>query len=509
MTRGLIMKSKRKSQSSSRPSPKASKPEVNQDRLSIGVPGLDDVLTGGLLPRCAYLLKGGPGCGKTTIGLHFLTTGQQNGERVLYISLSEPEPQLRRNASRLGLDLAGVDFLDLSPSPEFFAKVESYDIFSPAEVEREPMTLQIVEAIEKHQPQRVFLDSMTQFRYLSTDVFQYRKQATSFLRFLVNQGATVLFTSEGTPDLPDDDLKFMSDGVIELEYSPEGRTVSITKLRGSSFVPGAHSLRLGDRGMTVYPRILSTKIRRDFVAEPMSSGVPELDELLHGGLERGTVTIITGPTGAGKTTLGLQFIKECSGRGERSVVYTFEEGADTLMNRCGEINIPVRNMVDRGVLKVVQVETRYSPDEFAHMVRRDIEEHERKIVMIDSVMGYSMCTRGSDFTEQLHRLGMFLKGMGVTLILINEVESITGDFQATDGKVSYISDNIIFLRYLELNGELRKAIGVLKKRAGDFEKTLREIEITRYGLKLGKPLTGMRGLLSGSPEQVGHNQPSA
>ena len=224
--------------------------------------------------------------------------------------------------------------------------------------------------------------------------------------------------------------------------------------------------------------------------------------MLHGGSERGTVTIITGPTGCGKTTLGLQFIKEASGRGERSVVYTFEEGADTLMNRCNEINIPIRSMVERGVLSLMQTESRYTPDEFAHLVRRDVEEHERRIVMIDSVMGYSLSMNGRDFTSHLHGLGMYLKNMGVTLLLINEVEAITGDFQATDGKVSYLSDNIIFLRYLELNGQLRKAIGVLEKRAGDFEKTLREIEITRYGLKVGRPLTGLRGLLTGRPEFV-------
>ncbi len=477
--------------------------EPSNAKLSVGVEGLDEILKGGFRPRNAYLVKGGPGCGKTTLGLHFLTTGSKNNERVLYISLSEPENQLRENAIGLGFDLTGVDFLDLSPSPEFFAKVERYDIFTTAAVERDPMTMQIVEAIEKIRPERVFLDSMTQFRYLSTDVFQYRKQATAFLRYLVNHGATVLFTSEGTPDIPDDDLKFMSDGVIELELTQEGRTLKISKYRGSGFLPGRNAMRLGDQGMLVFPRLLSTRIRRDHVAEPLSSGIPELDELLHGGIERGTVTILTGPTGVGKTTLGLQFIKESSGRGERSAVYTFEEGADTLMNRCGEISIPVRDMVDRGILTLVQVEDRVSADEFAHMVRCDVEEHERKIVMIDSVAGYAMCVRGEDdFTSQLHRLGMYLKNMGVTLILINEVENITGDFQATDGKVSYLSDNIIFLRYLELDGHLRKAIGVLKKRAGDFEKTMRQLKITKYGLKVGDPLTGLRGLLTGKPEVV-------
>lgn len=470
-------------------------------RLSTGIVGLDEVLQGGFVPGRAYLVRGGPGTGKTTLGLHFLTAGAANGEKTLFITLGEPEAEIRKNAEAMGFDLSGVRFLDLSPTPEFFVEVETYDLFSPAEVEREPTTRRIVEEVEKLQPSRVFIDAMTQFRYLATDPFQYRKQVLSFLRFLAEQGATVLFTSESSAEAPDEDLQFLADGVIHLEFAPDGRTLSVTKFRGSDFRSGYHAMRLSEKGMEVFPRLVPEDYRREFVPETISSGVPELDELLHGGLERGTVTIITGPSGVGKTTLGLVFMKEAAGRGERSVVYTFEEGVETLLARCEAINIPVHAMMERGTLNVVPIEAlRYTPDEFARLVRHEVEEEGSRLVMIDSISGYRLSLRGKDLVSHMHALCKYLANMGVTVLLINEVEHITGEFRATEVGISYLADNIIFLRYLEMGGELHKAIGVLKKRLSDFEKTLREYEITRYGVKVGTPLTGLRGILSGTPE---------
>lgn len=281
----------------------------------------------------------------------------------------------------------------------------------------------------------------------------------------------------------------------------EGRIVYVTKLRGAAFRGGRHAFRLTAQGMEVFPQLIPAEHGRSFMVETISSGVPELDELLHGGLERGTVTIITGPTGAGKTTLGLVFMKEAAGRGERSVVYTFEESAETLLGRSQAINIPVQVMMERGTLLVTRVEPlRYSADEFARLVCREVEERQTRIVMIDSIAGYRLSIRGEDLLSRLHALCQYLNQMGVTTLLINEVEAITGQFQATELGISYLADNILFLRYLEIQGELRKAIGVLKKRLSDFEKTLREYEITRYGIKVGRPLTQLRGLLSGQPE---------
>ncbi|ETW94388.1 MAG: recombinase RecA [Candidatus Entotheonella factor] len=471
--------------------------------MSTGISGLDDILGGGLFNGEVYLVRGGPGTGKTTLGTHFLTAGACGGESVLWITLSEPEVKLHQHAGRQGFDLRDVTFLDLSPTAEVFAETSTYDIFASANVERDPLTQRIIDQMDTLQPSRVFIDSMTQFRYLSTDAFQFRKQTLAFLRFLTDRGATVLVTSEGTPEIPDDDLQFICDGVFNLANAPEGRHVHVSKFRGSGFRSGDHTIRLGQHGMTVFPRLVPEGQRHEFVSEPLSSGVPELDELLHGGLEQGTISIITGPTGAGKTTLGAQFIKEAAGRGINAIIYSFEEGINTLKTRCEAINIPIGAMAERGTLSLSQVEPlRYTPDEFAYEARRDIEREDRRIVMIDSISGYSLAMHGRDLISHLHALSMYLKSLGITVLLINEVETVTGEFRATDVGVSYLADNVVFLRHLEINGEMRKAIGVLKKRAGNFEKTLRELEITRYGLKVGQPLSGLRGILSGTPEFI-------
>ena len=289
---------------------------MNLARLSTGIAGFDEILIGGLIPKRAYLVRGGPGCGKTILGLHFLSAGLNQDDKSLYITLGEAAEQIKTNGAILGFDTKAIDFLDLSPGADFFTQVQTYDIFSPAEVEREPTTQRIIETVESLKPKRVLIDSMTHFRYLCTDDFQFRKQVLSFMRFLLETGATVLFTSESSPEAPDDDLQFISDGVIHLNNSPEGRNISVTKFRGSDFLSGLHSLRLTSKGIQVSAKLQPKLFKQEFILETISSGVPELDELLHGGIERGTVTILTGSTGVGKTTLGLQFMKEAAGRGE-------------------------------------------------------------------------------------------------------------------------------------------------------------------------------------------------
>jgi circadian clock protein KaiC len=253
--------------------------------------------------------------------------------------------------------------------------------------------------------------------------------------------------------------------------------------------------------MEVYPRLVPGSHERHFEPELIPSGIAELDEMLGGGIERGTITILSGPSGVGKTTLGIQFMKEAASRGERSVVYAFEEQRDTLLHRCDGIGIPVRAMLGEGQLSVMEVEPlRFSPGEFALMVRREVEERNARIVMIDGIAGYQLTLAGDDLVTHLHALGRYLQNMGVTVLLMNEVSGITGDFEATEAGISYLCDNLVFLRYLEIDGELRKSVGVLKKRLSGFSRNIREFEITCDGVLVGEPLTGLRGVLTGTPE---------
>jgi len=468
--------------------------------VSTGISDLDAITYGGFIPGKSYLVRGGPGTGKTILGMHFLSSGIAEGEKALFITLGEPKSQLCANAKSFGFDVSEIEFLDLGPESTFFTEMKTYDFFSSAEVERDPTTKKIIETINTVQPSRVFIDSMTHFKYLSNDSFQFRKQVLSFLRFLLESGATVLSTSEASSEAPDEDLQFLVDGIINLSFERKKRIIEVSKFRGSDFVSGLHAMRITSEGLKIYRTLVPEDHHREFKLESISSGLPEFDKLTHGGLERGTISLITGPSGTGKTTLGVQIMKEAAERGERSVVYTFEESLDTILNRSESVNIPVNEMLEQGTLSVVKVEPlEYTPSEFADMVREEVEKMDTKIVMLDSLSGYKVSLQGEDLTAHVHALCKYLSNMGITVLLINETQYLTGDFRATDVGISYLSDNIIFLRYLEIYGQMRKAIGVLKKRLSDFENTLRELEITSQGIKIGGPLTNLRGILSGIP----------
>ncbi|XGI83545.1 ATPase domain-containing protein [Halorutilales archaeon Cl-col2-1] len=473
-------------------------------RISTGIEGLDEVMGSGLISNRSYMVRGVPGTGKTLLCMEFLTANPDSSS--LFVNLSQSEESLREDAESFGFDLSNVEILDLSPSRDEFGD-EQYSIFSPGEVETDEYTQKIIDELDERSPDRVVIDPLTQFRYLSQDTYQFNKLVLSFFGYLKGIDSTVLFTSQKTEQRPDDDLQYLSDAIISLDYSDEGRTVEVTKYRGSDFRSGRHSMKIDDEGMTVFPRLdLGFETRDSLTGEKVSSGVPEVDTLLGGGIERGTVTIISGPSGVGKTTSGAQFMKEAAGRGEKAVIYMFEERKASFLHRAESINMPLREMVENGSLELKEVEAmETTPDEFANQVRTDVEEG-AEFVMIDGVTGYKrMMTRSNkstDLIDEMHKLGRFLSNRDVTTFLISEIKDVTGDFSATAEHVSYIADNIIFLRYLEMSGEMRKAIGVLKKRAGSFERMLREFMITEYGVKVGEPLTGLRGILTGTPEFV-------
>lgn len=485
--------------------------DADTTRLSTGVDGLDDVLHGGLIPERGYMVAGRPGTGKTILGIHFLVAGRDRGEDCLYVHLEEDEADIRANAASLGFDLDGIEFLDLTPDGDV-ASDTRYDVFTPGEVEGDAVTDAIQARIDAASPTRVFVDPLTHFRRLATDEEQFRVQVLDLMGRFTDAGATVLFTSQATATTPDDDLQFLSDGTIELARMDGDRTITVPKFRGSDSASGHHGLRITGEGLVVSPILTPGNTTARFTNETISSGIPEVDDLLHGGIERGTITLLSGPSGVGKTTLGTQLMEEAASRGERSVIYTFEETRDTLFTRCDALGIPAREMEAAGTLSVEPVEAlQRSASEFAAMVRHEVEAEGARIVMIDGIDGFRLSIRGpnADMERELNSLGRYLKNRGVAVVLVDSVGTITGDFQPTSQGVSYLADSIVFLRYLEMRGELRKAIGVLKKRTSGFERTLREFEITTDGIVVGEPLTNLRGILSGTPEFVTDDGPDA
>lgn len=483
--------------------------------VSTGVSGLDEVTDGGLTVHRSYLLRGGPGSGKTTLTEQFLLAGAAMGESVLYVSLTSPEAEVRADAALTGLALDAVAVLDLSPPSASLAEGDVDELLTADDAHHPSMVHSILTAASEQRPRRVVVDSMTHLREDAEDADEFRRHTVALIRALTGLPATVMFTSESGSQNPDDDLQFLADGVISLEASGQRSRITVSKLRGTAFRRGAHSARLATGGLQVFPRLepewhappapddpssaAGSGVRRPF--EHLGFGVPELDEMVHGGLVRGTVTLLSGPSGVGKSTLGGQFVQEAAGRGERAAALLFDEDAATFVHRCESLSIPVDRMIEQGTLVLHPIEpSAYSPDEIAAMVRDEVENHHTSVIMLDSISSYRFAVADDDkLGPHLHALANYLRRWGVAGLLIDEVPALTGAFQISEHQVSYLADTVMFLRYLELRGGLRKAVGVLKKRTGEFDADLRELSFTPYGIKVGGPLTQLQGILSGIP----------
>ena len=473
---------------------------TGQQRIQTGVPNAETVLNGGLLPESATLVRGTPGAGKTIFGLHFLTA---SSEPAVYINLGEPTAYLERTAAQFGLETNHIEFLDLSPSGAEFQGDQSYDLFESGEVETTPMVEKIRQTVDTVEPTRVLIDPVTELRYLAPDERQFRTQVLSLIDFLKSKGATVVLTSQAAASVTDDDLQFLVDSVLSLESTAERRTLTVPKFRGSDSRRGPHTVTIDDTGMQLWPTLNPSAHYREGELSTLSSGVDELDSLLGGGMTTGTVSFLTGPTGVGKTTTGVAFLAEAARTGQRAVLYAFEESRRTLFARAEAIGIPLEAYADDGLLTVEGIGTdELTVDEFTHRIRTEVERKETDVVMIDGVSGYERAFRGmgGDPARELIKIGRYLRNMNTTGIVVNEVHQITGDFRATEHQVSHLADDIIVLRHVEYRGELRKVIGVLKKRTSDFESTLRTLEITDQGLTVGEPLTNLRRILTGTPD---------
>jgi len=475
---------------------------METSRVPSGIRGLDEILRGGFVEGLSYLVRGGPGSGKTQIGLHFLTEGARLGERVLFVSLENSEELLQAAFASLPYDFERIAFVSLVQRAEKSGEV--YSLFSPSDLEQDSQMNGLMAAIDQHKPQRLFVDGFSQMRLLSPNEFQFRRQVLSLLAHCYEQGITTVFSSEVSGDIGDVDLQAMTHGVITLRLSVEtGRTLEVSKTLGSAYAEGRHGMTLTSEGVKVFPRLVPIEHGRAFTHDSMPSGIPALDKMLGGGIERGTVTMITGPNGVGKTTTGLQFMIEAARRDERSVLFTFEEERAPLLARAEALGQPVRALIEAGSFQVVAVEPLLlSVDEFTWMVRAEVDAGTR-MVMLDSLSGFRMSLKSADMVERLHALTKYLERVGVTVLIVNQMEKIiSADLSVTDYGVSYLADNILLLRYVEMGSEIRRTIGVLKKRMGDFEKTLREFTISEQGLQLGEPLVGMQGLLTGLPSKA-------
>jgi len=480
-------------------------PEVNPERLGSGVPGLDEVLDGGFLPGRSYLVLGTPGTGKTILALQWLREGLSRGERVLYLTIGEPSAGIIRNVESLSWGVDDIPFVDALPVTSRTAR-EEYSFLSPAEVEGSEVWNRIHDTVEEHAPDRLVLDSLTNLRHLSVDDFQFRRQILDLFARLAERDGTTLATFDAIEHQREAVVAMAVDGVIRLDRkSSPSRTVGLRSLevekqRGSDYLSGEHAFEIDADGLRVFPHRIEQAAAAALDGRLLASGVPQLDQLLRGGVPRGTTTLVTGPTGIGKSTLSTSFLVSGLNEGMRGTVYSFEEPRAMFFERSRGVGLDLDPWIENGSLKFRFINPlEVYPDEFLADVRHDIEAESRNFLLIDSLRGYRqvMAEFGSELAH-LKNLLTFSLSRQATVFLLYEMERITGDLMATEMGMSHLVDNVLLLRYAERSGHITRVLGCLKKRLGPFEPELREYEITENGLSVGDRLDYMEGILTGA-----------
>src|SRR5690348_5252268 len=306
--------------------PHAAQRAAYNDISATGIVGLDDILCGGLTPYRLYLIEGVPGSGKTTLALQYLLEGARHGEPVLYVTISETEEELRAMAKSHGWSLDGVTIRELVPPEESLQPAEQYTMFHPAEVELSETTRTILSDVERLKPARLVFDSLSELRLLAGDSLRYRRQLLALKQFFRGRRCTVLLLDDLTSAGRDLQVQSIAHGVILLEqltpeYGTDRRRLRVLKHRGRAFRGGYHDYLIGIGGLRVFPRLVAQEHRADRPGERFSSGVERIDQLLGGGVERGTSTLIVGAAGTGKSSLAAQFVCAAATRGQRSVMF--------------------------------------------------------------------------------------------------------------------------------------------------------------------------------------------
>ncbi|MFC4932340.1 ATPase domain-containing protein [Massilia sp. GCM10023247] len=475
--------------------------------MSTGVAGLDDILAGGLTPQRIYLVEGSPGAGKTTLGLQFLLDGVAKGESGLYITLSETAAELSAVAASHGWSIEGFSVFELAGDQALDIDAQQ-SVFHPSEVELGETTRNVMNQVDRLKPVRVVFDSLSEMRLLAQNPLRYRRQILALKQFFGARGCTVLLLDDKT-SASDQHLHSIAHGVISLEqiakeFGKERRRVNIIKMRGIRFRGGYHDYNLDTGGITMFPRLVAAEHMRDFTPEVSSSGSQGFDELLGGGLVRGTNTLIVGPSGIGKTTLSARCLLSAMERGEKAAFYLFDEGLGTFFARSAALGMDLRPYAENGQLNLQHIDpAELSPGEFAQKLRDAVEVDGVRFIVIDSLNAYLQAMPGEQYlTLQMHELLSYLNQQGVTTVLVLGQHGLIGEVR-TDVDLSYLSDTTVLLRFFESNGRLRRAITVIKSRTTTHALTIHELQLGPDGVRIGEPLAGFEGVLTGLPSYRG------
>jgi circadian clock protein KaiC len=484
--------------------------------VATGIPGLDDILGGGFTPNRVYLVEGNPGSGKTTLALRWLLEGERHGEKGVYVTLSETTLELTDVARSHGWSLAGVNIVELVARESELEPDNQTAMFQPSEVELGVTTRAILDEVERIKPRRVVIDSLSEMRLLAQNPLRYRRQILALKQYFIGRECTVFLLDDLTSETEDLQLQSIAHGVVSLEqlspeYGAERRRLRVLKLRGQKYRGGYHDFIIQKGGLDVFPRLVAAEHARGPERGLLRAGNKGLDDLVGGGLPYGTSAVLLGPAGSGKSTLTLQYAYASAGRGERAVVFAFDERLETIRERMAGLGMDLAAPIDKGLVAIQTVDpAELSPGEFAHRVRRAVEGEGgapgAKVVVIDSLNGYLNAMPEERFlTAQLHELLTYLGHSGVVTFLVVAQHGLVGHME-TPVDTTYLADTVILFRFFEAAGEVRQAVSVLKKRTGRHERTIRELSLGPRGLTVGRPLEEFHGVLSGTPVHRGPYQ---
>jgi circadian clock protein KaiC len=489
-------------------------------RLPTGVPGLDEILGGGLPEYSFNILAGAPGSGKTTLAHQIMFANASKDQPALYFTvLGEPAVKMLRYQQQFSFfDMSKVDgairFVNLSQ-----VVLES-DLTAVLEA--------IVNEVESANAKIVVVDS---FRTVVRRAQAQSSAAELELQGFVQRLALHLTTWQATSflvgeyvegELRDNPVFTVADGLFWLYQTIERnsivRRMQIMKIRGQESVPGLHTFRITGDGLQTFPRTFGlSKEKEGHVkgARRISTGIPDLDRMLGGGIPEGESLLLAGPSGSGKSTVGMQFIDEGLKRGEPGIVAIFEELPTEHVHRAAMFGIDFEKPRREGKLKLIYLRPLdLSVDETVHEIVLAVQKIGCKRLVIDSLVGFEMALAPAfreDFRESLYRMIAALTRLGVTIISTVEIEEDFNSMDLSKFTVSFLADDIVRMRYVSINGQWRKMIVVVKMRRSTHSIDMHEYQITDQGIEIGEPLRGYRGLTSGIPQpwssESGQNDP--
>jgi circadian clock protein KaiC len=468
-----------------------------------GIPGLDVILKGGFLKGGIYIIQGPPGAGKTILGNQVCYDHVLAGGRALYVTL------LAENHDRMLMHMGGMRFFE----PDAITKsLEYISAFRILEEEGLKGLLTLIRReIQSRHISVLILDGLVAAEHSAPSELEFKKFIHGLQTQAVVTECTMFLLTSAREDKVSPEHT-MVDGMIELSDEGYGwrsvRDIQVHKFRGSGYLRGRHAFRITDNGIEVFPRT-EARLSQPSVEPPdgtrlSTSGSKSLDTMIGGGFSASSTTLVVGPTGSGKTALGLQFLSASTER-EPGLHFGFFESNPRLLSKSDSLGLKVRDLADKGIVELLwQPPTEDLIDALAEQLLEVVRRRKVKRLVIDGLAGFQRLTVSPEriapfFTALVNEL----RGLGVTTIATLEVSDLIGPIaRAPVSELSTITENLILLRYVELHSRLYRLISVLKVRDNDFDPTLRELVLSKGGLEVGESFSQVEALLSGFGRQV-------